>query len=159
MGNTVSYRQEIFPNTTGDKRTEFRRLVLTMDIEQFAAQYGIRDEDPGRLSALAINAYKRHMQSGSTEDIDIAIALAKQGIYRTANDNLSLIGRLNKLGIFLCRRYERTGEMKDLEEAIQTARQVVESTRADHPDQAAWLNNLGIMLSRRLVAGMSGRER
>jgi hypothetical protein len=55
-----------------------------MDIEQFAAQYGIRDEDediPGLLSGLAINAYERHMQSGSTEDIDMAIGLAKQGIY------------------------------------------------------------------------------
>jgi hypothetical protein len=56
-----------------------------MDIEQFAAQYGIRDEDiPYLLSAVAFDAYQRHVQSGSTEDINIAIRLAKQEIYRTA---------------------------------------------------------------------------
>ncbi|KAN0067747.1 CHAT domain containing protein [Elaphomyces granulatus] len=118
-----------------------------MDIEQFAAQYN--EDIPDLLSALAIDAYERHRQSGGTEDIDIAIELAKQGIYRTANDNFSLIGWLNNLGIFLGHRYERTGEMKDLEEAIQAARQAVESTPADYPDQAGRLNNLGIKLVRR----------
>ncbi|KAN0069079.1 hypothetical protein V8E54_012708 [Elaphomyces granulatus] len=121
-----------------------------MDIEQFAAQYGIRDEDiPELLSALAIDAYVRHVQSGSTEDIDIAVGLAKQRNYRTVDDNLSLIGWLNDLGIFLESRYRRTGEMKDLEEAIQTARKAVESTPADHPDRAGRLNNLRTKLESR----------
>ncbi|KAN0076282.1 CHAT domain containing protein [Elaphomyces granulatus] len=128
-----------------------------MDIEQIAARYGIEDEDiPNLLSAMALNAYERHVQSGSAEDIDRAVGLAKEGIYRTANDNPSLKEWLNDLGIKdleeaiqmarqarldnlgnqLRLRYERTGEMKDLEEAIQTTRQAVESTPADHPNRA-----------------------
>ncbi|KAN0071674.1 CHAT domain containing protein [Elaphomyces granulatus] len=132
-----------------------------MDIEQFAAQYGIRNEDaPDLLSDLAICAYERHVQSGSIEDIDIAIGFAKLGIYWTANDNPSLIEWLNNLGIFLESRYERTGEMKDLEEAIQTAQKAVESTPADHPDWAARLNNLGTKLGRRYArtGGMKDLE-
>src|ERR1700719_2785119 len=73
-----------------------------MDIEQFAAQLqyiGITDED--LLSVLAIASYERHVQSGSTEHIDIAIGLAKQGIYRTANDDPSLIEWLNNSEFFL----------------------------------------------------------
>ncbi|KAN0071690.1 CHAT domain containing protein [Elaphomyces granulatus] len=121
-----------------------------MDIKQFAAQYGIRNEGvPDLLSAWAICAYKRHLQSGSIEDIDMAIGFAKLGIHWTANDNPSLIKWLNNLGNFLESRYERTGEMKNLEEAIQTARQVVESTPADHLDRAVRLNNLGNKLGRR----------
>jgi hypothetical protein len=59
------------------------------------------EDIPDLLLALAIAAYERHVQSGGTEDIDIAIGLAKQGIYWAANDNPSLIGWLNNLGNFL----------------------------------------------------------
>jgi hypothetical protein len=110
-----------------------------MDTEQVAAQHGFREDIPGLPPALAIDAYERHMQSGSTKNIDIAIGLAKQGIYRTANGNPPLIRWLNNLGIF---RYKRTREIKDLE-AIQTARKAVESIPADHPDRAACLNDFG----------------
>ncbi|KAN0086950.1 CHAT domain containing protein [Elaphomyces granulatus] len=121
-----------------------------MDIDQFAVENGIRDEDiPDLIVAMAIDAYERHVQSGSIEYIDIAIALARQGIYRTTNDNPSLIRWLYSLGIFLENRYRGTGEMKNLEEAIQTARQAVESTPADHRDRAMRLNDLGTMLGRR----------
>ncbi|KAN0078521.1 CHAT domain containing protein [Elaphomyces granulatus] len=101
-----------------------------MDIEQFAAQ-----DIPKFLLASAINAYERHMQSGSTEDIDIA----RRGEIKDLEEAIQAARQAS--------RYERIGEVKD-EEAIQTARQAVESTPADHPDRAARLNNLGNMLRR-----------
>jgi len=76
------------------------------------------EDIPGLLLAMAVVAYKRHVQSGSTEAIDTAIGFAKHGIHRTENDNPSLIGQLNNLGIFLGSRYKRTREVKDLDEAI-----------------------------------------
>jgi hypothetical protein len=50
-----------------------------MDIEQIVALYDIRDEDiPDLLSAMAINAYEKHVESRRTEDIDRAVGLAKE---------------------------------------------------------------------------------
>jgi hypothetical protein len=65
------------------------------------------EDIPGLLLAMTVVAYKRHVQSGSTEAIDME-----------SIDNPSLIGQLNNLGIFLGSRYKRTREVKDLDEAI-----------------------------------------
>jgi tetratricopeptide (TPR) repeat protein len=121
-----------------------------MDIEQYAAQYDIRDKvSVDVLAVAAIHAYEKHVQSGSTKDIDISIGLLKQGIDQTANDDSSLIGLLLMLELFLESRYKQTREMQDLEEAILTVRQVVELTPADHEDRAGLLSGLGSKLSRR----------
>ncbi len=76
--------------------------LTKMDVEQYAAQYDIDEEDiPGLLSSIAIHAYEKYKQSGSRYDIDAAVGLTRQGISRTDGTHPSFTTLLNNLGVFL----------------------------------------------------------
>ncbi|KJZ69364.1 hypothetical protein HIM_11246 [Hirsutella minnesotensis 3608] len=118
-------------------------------IERLIEQLGDGEHIAQLLDYLAIQKHAQYETSENKDDIDFAVAVAKQSILRTSYDDESLSCRLINLSTMLITRYERMGVAAGLEEAIQVARQAVNSAPPDHPDHAACLSNLGNKLRSR----------
>ncbi|KAF8436306.1 CHAT domain-containing protein [Boletus edulis BED1] len=107
-----------------------------------------RDRSKG-LNNLAAHLSTRYSQLGAMEDLDDAIALAKEALDLCPKGDPVRSILLNTLVTRLSRRYDQFGVKEDLDKAIALAREALDLCPTGHPDRAMSLGNLALCLSTR----------
>jgi CHAT domain-containing protein len=89
----------------------------------------------------------RYEHTGSIEDLQQTIKIARQIVEKTLSNSPNLANYLTILGDELILYYNITGDIESLEELINVSQQAVQITPEDSPYLASYLNNLGISFS------------
>jgi tetratricopeptide (TPR) repeat protein len=97
----------------------------------------------GRHRALCL-----HSLSTKVDDLEEAIALAREGIAMMPEDHKDLPMQLSNLAKLLWRRHHKQRKGADLREGVELARRAVKLTPEGHPDLPRRLYQLGIVLGR-----------
>ncbi|KAJ6548811.1 CHAT domain-containing protein [Mycena capillaripes] len=106
-------------------------------------------ENTAYLGDHGIALYHRFEELGDVNDINEAVAIQKEAIGLTPDEDTNKPAMLNNLGNSLELRFQRFGGLLDLNESISTRRNAVQLTPDGHPTKLAWLSYLGNVLQLR----------
>ena len=103
-----------------DLKRAFSQLVDVKMTENSSAQ-----SDLSPLNS-ASEMFKQFEESGSMNDLNIAVALIREGIMELPEDSDHYAAAVNNLALGLLTRFEQAGQQSDLDEAILLHRQALE---------------------------------
>lgn len=123
------------------------------------AMYGqMRVEFAGRASEMSVAAWQRHLETGSPEDLELAVALGRRAVAAAGEDDPNRTRVLADLGRVLQNEIARTRDRAVTEEAIGALEEAVAATGADSPHRVVRVSMLGMCLWHRATQRMAAGE-
>lgn len=123
--------------------------VLTAALDRFRLAAAAADTGERRAAALtnvsAVQQLLRDRGQGC-EDLDEAVAAAREAVRLTASDSAERPGRLSNLDLALQARFDAVGTVRDLREAVRVSRAAASGLSPEDPRSArAWCNHMAAL--------------
>ncbi|UKZ70866.1 uncharacterized protein TrAtP1_011835 [Trichoderma atroviride] len=99
--------------------------------------------------SLAILLSDRFEMTGSMDDLDRAVGIARNAVDAVPHDDAQQAAFLGSLGKVLGVWFEQTGSMDDMDQAISMINKAVDATPCDNPLRWMQLHNLSVLLGLR----------
>jgi len=128
---------------------EVNREVLAERGRHMEELMGVIPGDPGRavvLNSLGFLLATRHQESGSVDDLQESIDLAKQAVEATPVGYPDRAEFLASMGRRIGYQFSRNRKVEELESAIDFTRQAIDATSEESPWRAVYLADLGDLL-------------
>lgn len=104
---------------------------------------------PTMFVSFGILLTHRFEHTGSMDDLDRAISLARNAVDAASHEDPQQAWFLSSLGTMLGLRFDQTGSTDDINQAISMTNDAMNATPYDHPNRATYLGCLGTHLGRR----------
>ncbi|KAI1144745.1 hypothetical protein F4825DRAFT_476361 [Nemania diffusa] len=136
------------------------KIVTSQKQEELATRSYYHPDLASRLSNLSSLLFRKHMRTGTVEDLDEAVLQLRRGLKLIPLTHADYATMLNNLGSLLLTRYGKLKTKKDLEDAVRAGEEAILKSREHHsnPNISGRLINMSHLIFARYLAKRESQD-